>query len=181
MTRYVVLICIYFLYIFDTGNYLDRWSPKKTGCRSRNSPLLHVWPEEANRCLFKYLKTLYKYKINWHPLLKFQIWCLILLFLWMHVMALANLLSNTYLLIETIQKLLCNHIYDMLLFVLWYLLLLLLLEFMLIYDRLQIKNLVSRGESFYQPLMPEIVAILESKGIYLRVCFIRPLMLLYNM
>jgi arginyl-tRNA synthetase len=37
-------------------------------------------------------------------------------------------------------------------------------EFMNIYDRLNIKNLVSRGESFYQLMMKDVVLELEQKG-----------------
>lgn len=40
------------------------------------------------------------------------------------------------------------------------------LEFTKIYERLNIENLVNRGESFYQPLMPGVVDQLEKQGLH---------------
>ena len=37
-------------------------------------------------------------------------------------------------------------------------------EFVKIYERLDINNLVDRGESFYHDLMPKVVDILDSKS-----------------
>ncbi len=37
-------------------------------------------------------------------------------------------------------------------------------EFMKVYERLDIKNLVNRGESFYQEMMKDVVADLDKRG-----------------